>query len=46
MNEELQEYLVEYIEWLSNKEDVFYAFDDPKKAAKEFQKQRMEKHNI
>jgi len=25
---------------------VFYAFDDPKKAAKEFQKQRMEKHNI
>lgn len=28
--------LVEYIEWLSNKEDVFYAFDNPSKAAQEF----------
>ncbi|QQO97030.1 hypothetical protein Nekkels1_3 [Cellulophaga phage Nekkels_1] len=46
MNEQFQEYLVEYIEWLSKKEDVFYAFDDPKKAAKEFQKHRMETHII
>lgn len=42
MNKELQEYLVEYIEWLSKKEDVFYAFDDPNKSAKEFQQYRID----
>lgn len=46
MNKQLQEYLVEFIEWLSNKEDVFYAFDNPEKAAKEFQKYRMDTHTI
>ncbi|MDC9722388.1 MAG: hypothetical protein PSN34_06400 [Urechidicola sp.] len=33
---ELEEKLIEYVEWLSQKNDVFYAFDNPKKAAKEF----------
>lgn len=37
----MEDILIEYIEWLSDKEDVFYAFDYPEKAAKEF----LERHN-
>ena len=44
MNKELEQYLIDYIEWLSEKEDVFYAFDNPEKSAKEFQKHRIDSH--
>lgn len=31
-----KELLIDYIEWLSEKEDVFYAFDNPKESAEEY----------
>ena len=32
--------LVQFIKWLSTKDDVFYAFDNPEEAAEEFLKER------
>jgi len=39
--EELKEQLVKYIEWLSEKDDVFYAFDNPTEAATEYLSQNL-----
>jgi hypothetical protein len=38
-----KELLLEFIDWLSEKEDVYYAFDNPEQAIKEFFEQLNEK---
>lgn len=35
-----KELLTDYIEWLSQKEDVFYAFDNPEETAIEYLKKQ------
>ena len=37
--DKIKEILVEFMDWLSNKDDVFYAFDNPEKAIDEFLKE-------
>ena len=40
MKSEIEEILAEFIEWLKDKNDVFYAFDNPDTVIKEFYKYR------
>jgi len=43
--EDMKEILSEFIEFLKDKDDVFYAFDEPDKAIEEYIKQRDQTDN-